>query len=224
MPRIARIVGIGLPHHITQRGNYKQKVFLDDNDRKKYLFWIKEYSHQYDLSLLAYCLMENHVHFIAIPYREDALAKTFNTTHMRYSQYFNRRMNTKGHLWQGRFYSCVLDDKHFISAIRYVERNPVRAGLVQEACEWKWSSASFHIGKEKSEIPLGDIFEILNMSQSEWKEYLSSREEEEMIEQIRKHTLTGRPLGEISFVKELERKFGRRLRALSVGRPRKEQK
>ena len=75
MPRIARIVAVGLPHHITQRGNYRQEVFLDDSDRRQYLFWIQEYSLKYHLSILAYCLMSNHVHFIAIPQEEDSLAK-----------------------------------------------------------------------------------------------------------------------------------------------------
>ncbi|MCL0086503.1 transposase [Thermodesulfovibrionales bacterium] len=116
MPRITRIVAVGLPHHITQRGNYRQNVFLDDNDRKHYLSWIHEYSTTYSLSLLAYCLMDNHVHFIAIPKREDSLAKTFNTSHIRYSHYFNKKIKTTGHLWQGRFYSCILDEPHLVVA------------------------------------------------------------------------------------------------------------
>ena len=86
MPRIARVVAVGIPHHITQRGNYRQDVFLDDSDRRKYLLWIQEYSQKYHLNILAYCLMRNHVHFIAIPQKEDSLARTFNTAHMRYSQ------------------------------------------------------------------------------------------------------------------------------------------
>ena len=82
MPRIARLVAVGLPHHITQRGNYRQDVFLDDSDREKYLSWIQEYSNKYKLDILSYCLMQNHVHFIAVPEKEDSLAKTFNTAHM----------------------------------------------------------------------------------------------------------------------------------------------
>ena len=86
MPRIARVVAVGIPHHITQRGNYRQDVFLDDSDRRKYLLWIQEYSQKYHLNILVYCLMRNHAHFIAIPQKEDSLARTFNTAHMRYSQ------------------------------------------------------------------------------------------------------------------------------------------
>ena len=129
MPRSARTVAVNYPHHITQRGNFRQNVFEDDIDKKNYLAWIEEYSRRYGLTLLSYCLMQNHVHFIAIPHKEDSLARTFNTAHMRYSQYYNKKINTAGHLWQGRFFSCVMDDKHLLAATRYIERNPVRAHL-----------------------------------------------------------------------------------------------
>ncbi len=102
MPRIGRVVAVGLPHHITQRGNYRQDIFSDDSDREKYLEWFREYSNKYELSELGYCLMTNHVHFIVIPNKEDSLAKTFNTTNMRYSQYFNRKRK-KGIYGKGGF-------------------------------------------------------------------------------------------------------------------------
>ena len=95
MPRIGRIVAVGLPQHITQRGNYRQDVFVDDNDRIRYLSWVQEYSQKFSLSILAYCLMQNHVHFIAVPSQEDSLAKTFHTTHIRYSQYFKRNKGVR---------------------------------------------------------------------------------------------------------------------------------
>ena len=103
MPRVARIVAPGYPHHITQRGNYAQEVFPEDSDRQQYLEWIAEYSKKHEVSLLGYCLMGNHVHFIAVPRKDDSLAKTFNAAHMRYSQYINKKRNVRGHLWQGRF-------------------------------------------------------------------------------------------------------------------------
>lgn len=223
MPRIARIVAVELPHHITQRGNYKQKVFSDDNDRRKYLSWIQEYSHKYNLSILVYCLVPNHVHFIAIPHREDSLAKTFNTAHMRYSQYFNKRIQTTGHLWQGRFYSCVLDETHLIVAARYIERNPVRANIIEKPWQWKWSSALAHINKEeKSSLKLTDLFKIIDMSYDSWKQYIDSKEDKKELDNIRTHTLTGRPLGTMTFIEELEKRFDRRLVALPKGRPKKE--
>jgi putative transposase len=196
MTRIARVVAVGLPHHITQRGNYKQPVFRNSYDRKLYLSWIEEYSNKYSLKILAFCLMINHVHFIAIPERENALAKVFNITHMRYSQYFNRTKNLTGHLWQGRFYSCVLDEPHFIASIRYVERNPVRANLVKNPWEWSWSSASSHINQQaKSLIKLYDVSKLINFTDDSWREYICSEDNPKIIDNIRKHSLTGVPLG-----------------------------
>jgi len=221
MPRIARVVAVGLPHHITQRGNYGRKVFLDDGDRKRYLSWIQEYSRKYNLSILAFCLMPNHVHFLVIPRAEDSLAKTFNVAHMCYSQYLNKKVNANGHLWQGRFYSCVLDERHLIAAARYIERNPMRANIVKEPWKWKWSSASAHINKGKSLIKLNDLFEIIEMSNDAWREYISSEENKIILDEIRTHTYTGRPLGEGSFIENLEKRFGKRLLALPRGRPRK---
>lgn len=222
MPRIARVVAVGLPHHITQRGNYQQDVFLEASDRHKYLNWIGEYSLEYGLSILAYCLMQNHVHFIAIPEKEDSLANVFNTTHMRYSQYFNKKLNRRGHLWQGRFYSCVLDEPHLILAVRYAERNPVRAGLVENPWQWPWSSAIAHSkGQKDSLVNPGDLLNIIGMSNESWKKYIDLGEEKNLLQDIRKYTLAGRPLGTTIFVETLEKKFGRELCVPQMGRPKK---
>jgi len=168
MPRIARVVGIGLPHHITQRGNYRQEVFTEDSEREQYLRFISEYSRRFGSRILSYCLMPNHVHFIAVPLNENSLAKTFNSAHMRYSQYFNRKRKMAGHLWQGRFYSCVLDESHLILAAKYIERNSVRAGLVEKPWEWKWSSASEHTKHGISRLKLIDLFKYIDMDPSSW--------------------------------------------------------
>ncbi|MEA3368904.1 MAG: transposase [Candidatus Ratteibacteria bacterium] len=219
MPRIARVVIPGYPHHITQRGNYKQKTFSDDVDYEQYLKWLSKYCVDYKLSILAYCLMLNHVHLIAIPHKEDSLARTFNTCHMRYSQYYNTKQNQKGHLWQGRFYSCVLDEYHLYEAIRYVENNPVRAKIAKKAEKWKWSSAKAHLNKGKSILELekaGDYIAV-----SDWKQYLVEREDEAVIDKIKSNTLTGRPSGKDLFVGKIEKMFGKRLRPLPEGRPRK---
>ncbi len=172
------------------------------------------------IELLAYCLMQNHVHFIAIPNKEDSFAKTFNSAHMRYSQYFNKKIKARGHLWQGRFYSCILDQPHLLMAAKYIERNPVRSGLAKKPWEWKWSSAAYHTGRENSLLALGDLFKLADMSSDSWKQYIDSKEEGNALEAIRRHTFTGRPIGTIAFVKKLEEKFGRRLLALPRGRPR----
>jgi putative transposase len=137
MARIARAVAVEYPHHITQRGNYRQTVFKSAKDYPLYLSWLKAYAEKYFVRIWAYCLMSNHVHYIAVPMQSVSFARTFNTLHMRYSQYINKRENAAGHLWQGRFYSCALDETHLYAAVRYIENNPVRAGIVDKAEEYR---------------------------------------------------------------------------------------
>jgi putative transposase len=222
MPRIARVVAKGYPHHVTQRGNYKQPVFENDNDYIQYLEWLKDYAKKYSLNIWAYCLMANHVHFICVPKEEDSLARTFNMLHMRYAQYINQRKQVCGHLWQGRFYSCILDERHLYSAVRYVENNPVRVGIVRKPQRYRWSSASSHVDKKKDTVLSQDCY--LESEIEDWSEYLREKDDEQIVMSIRKCSMTGRPCGSDSFVKKLESLFGRRLKALPWGRPRKNDK
>jgi len=225
MSRIARIVVPGMPHHITQKGNYQQDIFIDDADRKRYLSLVEEYIKKYGVSLLSYCLMSNHVHYIAIPKEKDSLAKAFKNAHMRYSQYFNKKVGVFGHLWQGRFYSCVLDDIHLMRTARYIERNPVRAGLRNKPWDWKWSSATSHINNGNGMIiKLGDLFFIIDMTREKWRLYIEEQEDNKEIEKIKQYTMTGRPLGAEEFILKLERRLGRKLRVRLRGRPAKSRK
>jgi len=219
MPRIARIVAVGYPHHITQRGNYRQRVFQNDVDYLQYLLWLKEYSKKYSFDIWAYCLMSNHVHFIGVPRKEDTLSRTFNTLHMRYSQYINRRQKASGHLWQGRFYSTILDDVHLYAAVKYVENNPVRARLVKKAEEYPWSSVKEHLGISTSCVVTKKFYLLEEIDN--WRKYLIETENEVLIQDIRKGSMTGRPCGSDSFIQKLEKRFGRRLKALPHGRPAK---
>ena len=219
MPRMARVVVGGLPYHVTQRGNYGQRVFDDDDDRRKYLTWLRSYSQSSGLSIWAYCLMTNHVHFVAVPNeeKENALARTFNRLHMRYAQYLNSKRKRRGHLWQGRFYSCPLDGRHLWSAVKHVERNPVRARLVSEAAEYEWSSARAHIAMTADSVlspgcPLVD--EIPN-----WADYLASPDDELSLRELRIATRTGRPAGGESFTRRISEIVGRNLTLRPRGRP-----
>ena len=219
MARIARIIIPNIPHHVTQRGNYRQIVFDTNNDRVQYLSWIKEYSEKYGVKVWAYCLMDNHVHFIVVPSGADSLAKTFNYVHMRYSQYYNEKIGQRGHLWQGRFYSCPLDDAHLYTSIRYVERNPVRAGIVEKAEDYAWSSAASHVQGIDNSVLSKDLPLIKTIDN--WSKYLDIAEEEGMLNQIRECTSTGRPAGDEIFGARLEELLGRALRPKAIGRPRK---
>jgi REP element-mobilizing transposase RayT len=145
MARLPRVVVVDVAHHVTQRGNARQVVFESDTDRVTYLELLQESSSVHRLSLLGYCLMSNHVHLIAVPRVAAALAQSLKHTHGRYASYWNARGPSSGHVWQGRFYSCPLDDSHLWQALRYVELNPVRAGLIVAPEQWQWSSARAHV-------------------------------------------------------------------------------
>lgn len=217
MPRIARLVLPDYPHHVTQRGNYQQTVFNIEKDYKYYLSLFKKYAEEHSLSILSFCLMPNHVHFICIPAGKDSLANTFKITHMLYAQYSNKRNNLKGHLWQGRFFSSILDEKYLYAAVRYVENNPVRAGLVEKPWDWKWSSARTHAAGEDSVLPLGDISQFIEIKN--WTDYLTQFEDKKLIKTFKKNTLVGRPSGDINFVVHLEKILGVKLMPSKRGRP-----
>ena len=129
---MARVVVPGEPHHITQRGNNRQDVFFTDEDRRFYLETLKERSERYGVKILGYCLMTNHVHLVAVPRAAESLSKGIGGTHLQYARYVNRLHGRSGHLWQGRFFSIPLDAAHAVFAVRYVERNPVRARMVRK--------------------------------------------------------------------------------------------
>lgn len=205
---------------MTQRGNFKQETFLTEEDREQYIEWLALYARQFGTQLWAWCLMTNHVHFVAVPEREDSLAQTFNRTHQRYSLHLNKRLKRCGHLWQGRFFSCPLDEGHAYLAVRYVERNPLRAGLVVEPEEYVWGSARGHVYRCPDPLVTpGNPFE---RSIPDWKAYLSEGESDEWRAALKRATLTGRPMGSDRFVERLEATAGRRLRALPRGRPKKD--
>ena len=219
MPRIARIVVPDLPHHITQRGNRRQDVFFEDTDRRKFLSLLHEYAVRHGLAIHAYCLMTNHVHLIATPRTEQSLSRTLKPVHLRYTQHLNWTHGLSGRLWQGRFFSCPLDEEHFLTAVRYVERNPVRAGLVAKAEEYPWSSAAAHCGSRGDSL-ITDT-QVLSEQIGDWSEWLRGEEDEQLVSALRHNTRTGRPLGSESFLDRFEQLLGRVVRRQKAGRPRK---
>ena len=145
---MARVVVPGIPHHVTQRGNRRQDTFFRDADYREYLYHMAEWCNRCGVEVWAYCLMRNHVHLIVVPESEDGLRRAIGEAHRRYTRYVNFREGWKGHLWQGRFASFPMDEEWLIAAARYVELNPVRAGLVRRAGEYRWSSALAHLSGE----------------------------------------------------------------------------
>jgi putative transposase len=220
MARLARVEVLETPHHVTQRGNARRTVFESDNDRLAYLSTVGQYARKRGLSVRGYCLMPNHVHLVVVPLRRDAMARGLRDAHGRYASYLNARQGADGHVWQGRYYSCPMDEAHLWNALRYIERNPVRAGLVQRPEDWAWSSARAHLcGVHDGFTELGEW--ASHWTAADWREFLGmpSREADEA---IRSSTHGGRPLGSAEFVERLERQTGRRLTARKGGRPKKQ--
>ena len=213
MPRTARVIIPGIPHHVIQRGNRRQSVFFNDQDRIEYLRILKEQGQRFSVSFWAYCLMDNHVHLIAVPDTKDSLAQAIGQTHRQYTRRINFREGWRGYLWQGRFASYPLDETYVYAAVRYVERNPTRAGIVQKAEDYLWSSAKAHVHKIKDPL-IDDCFLVDEIK--DWSQFLL-KESEENKAQIEMHARTGRPLGSGEFIKKMEMAFNRILHKRKPG-------
>lgn len=205
MPRVARIVIPGIPHHVTQRGTNRQTVFLSQADRKVYLELLRENCGQTGVRVLSYCLMPNHIHLVAVPQEEHGLAVVLRRTHGRYAQYFNARKQRCGHLWQNRFYSCPLERAHLWNALSYVERNPVRARMTVRPEEFEWSSAAAHLtGKDRSRMLGMDFWREVG-GEVFWADLLGQDEGERFRTDFRRATYAGKALGSKEFGGELRR-------------------
>ena len=197
MPRIARIVLPNTPHHVTQRGNRRQKTFFNQSDYKVYLNLLFKWADYFQVNIDAYCLMPNHVHLILRPSNLTGMTNAMREIHRSYTLTINRRYGWQGCLWQGRFFSVPLDEEHFENAIRYVELNPVRAHIVTDPTKYPWSSAAHR-----------------NTSSCFYDKPLN-------LNVIRKMTTSGRPECSDSFAKEILNKTGVNILRKKVGRPHK---
>jgi putative transposase len=222
MPRVARTVFAHHPHHITQRGNRGEDVFFDAEDRAIYLAWLGEYAAKFKVEVVAYCLMTNHIHLILIPTTEDGLQKLLKPLHMRYAQRLNRLRGQQGHVWQGRYFSSVLDNDYFRAALRYIERNPVRAGMVKKAENYEWSSAAGHCALAKDNfLKRQPAWRKTFADINDWSGWLSELDEDEKLLVLRRYTMMGLPCGSEKFIRKIEKRAGRNLRANPIGRPKK---
>jgi len=215
MPRIARIVIPGIPYHLAQRGNRRQQVFFENNDYAFYLHLLRKHGYESGVQFWAYCLMPNHVHLIAVPEKPESLANAMSIADRKYAQATNLKHDWTGSLWQGRFFSCPLDHAHLLAATRYVERNPVRSGMVSLPAEYVWSSAYSHINDSPDPL-ISDS--VLMEEITDWATFIGQEENEETLQRLREFTSTGRPLGNADFVERLENISGRRLTKKPAGR------
>ena len=219
MARLSRLVIPGYPHHVTQRGVRSIDIFSSDEDRYAYLNFMAEESERFGLSFLAWCLMNNHVHLIVVPEKESSLARAIGEAHRRYSRMKNFNEGVRGYLFQGRFGSCVLDEPHLLAAARYVELNPVKAGLAEYAWDYPWSSCRFHSRQTETDLLVHEA--TLPEMVDDWKSFLH-QEDLEAQDRVLKGTRTGRPVGSTDFVSKLEAMSSRILHPGMPGRPRKD--
>ncbi len=218
MARLARIVLPGVPHYVTQRGNRRQVVFFNDDDYQAYKDLLAEFCGRAGVAVWSYCLMPNQVHLILVPGDEDGLRRGLGEAHRRYTRRVNQREDWRGHLWQERFQSFAMDRRWLIACTRYVARAPVDAGLVRQPEDWPWSSAGAHLSVEPDGlVDRGGLAGIAG----DWTSLLATPVDTADVDDLLRHSRTGRPAGDEAFLAEWERRLGRTLRPRSVGRPRK---
>jgi putative transposase len=203
MPRIARIIGVGYPHHIVQRGNNRERVFLDPGDYERYLSFLSKYSEEKEASVLAYCLMPNHIHLLVRPSEVEALPKMMQGITLCYSKHFNGE-NGDSYLW---------------TVSKYIENNPVRAGIVKRPEDYPYSSANAHLLGRKDPLLKEPLFDKSELT--EYRRFIRLEEDKKITEEIRKQTRLGKPLGDGGFLNTLSERLGRSLSFRPQGRPRK---
>jgi putative transposase len=218
MARLSRVVLPGCWHHATQRGNRRQTVFFEDSDRLFYIDRLREYCSRDRVKIVGHCLMTNHVHLVLVPESDTGLARALGRTHNDYARWLNFKRRATGHVWQNRFFSCPLDEAHQWHALRYVERNPVRAGMVEDAADWPWSSAVAHI----SGIDPHRLIDSTDWRDcwtfDAWREELNRLDDDAPhIDSLRRATRTGRPAGSADFVHRAEAALGRTLHLAKRG-------
>ncbi len=206
MPRTARMVAVDVPHHVTLRGNNREQVFFQPEDYQFYLSLLKSYLREFNVEMIGFSLMPNHVHEILIPHEKDSLARALGRIHSRYAQYINLSLGRKGHLWQERYFSCPLDLLHLWRALSYVERNPVRAGLVERAWDYPWSSATAHVSGRDSTGLLSMKLWKSAFTPSEWRRMLD-QDDDPNLSRRKRATLRGQPLGSKGFMRKIEIKM-----------------
>ena len=213
MARLTRIVVPDLPHHVTQRGNRREALFLFDDDYALYRDLLAERCRANGVACWAYCLMPNHVHLILTPSTPEGLSRAVGEAHRRYTAYFNARARVTGHLFQGRFASAAMDEDHLLAAVRYLALNPVRAGLARHAADWPHASVPAHLAARDDgfvEVAplLGRVARFADLCDAGSAELPASAFES---------ANNGRPMGSPDFLDRIEAKLGRAVKPAKRG-------
>jgi len=209
MARQARVVFPNIPHHVTQRGNRRERIFFEPGDEQVYLDTLSAQLSRFHVTCWSYCLMPNHVHLILVPEDETGLARAVGEAHRRYTTFVGVRSRWMGHLFQGRYGSVAMDEDHLMAALRYVAMNPVKAGLVAHPEDWEWSSTRAHIlGQDTNYVSVAPALSRVG----DFAAYLKDAPEtDSRWADILKAEFIGRPVGAKAWIENLEAASGRKL-------------
>lgn len=225
MARLPRISPIGIPVHLIQRGNNRQACFVSDEDHGVYAGWLKEYAQKYKVEIHAWVMMTNHVHLLCTPRQEGGVSKMMQSLGRRYVQYFNFEYRRSGTLWEGRFKSCLIqEERYLLEVYRYIELNPVRAEMVTDPGEYRWSSYQINgLGRISDLCTPHHEYLCLGKDVSDrrqnYRVFLSHHVDGELLKEIRDNTQKGMAVGNDRFKEEIETMTGRRLKSKKRGRP-----
>jgi len=214
-----------MPQHVIQRGNNRQVCFADEQDFTAYAGWLKGYSKKYQVDIHAWVLMTNHVHLLCTPRGQNAVSHMMQSLGRHYVRYFNFSYKRTGTLWEGRFKSCLVQEEtYLIQLYRYIELNPVRAGMVEQPSDYVWSSYPINaLGKVSELCTPHAVYLALgkdaNERQASYRELFKHHVDGKLLEDIRLAVNKGMALGSERFKTEIESLSGRRMTAKKMGRP-----
>jgi len=225
MARLPRLTVPGYPHHVIQRGNNRQPIFVDSKDRERFLALLAENATRFRVAIHAYVLMDNHFHLLGTPEAVDGLPRMMQAVGRTYVRYFNDRHGRTGTLWEGRYRSTLIEtDRYLLACMVYLDLNPVRAGLVRQAGEFPWSSHGHYIGHRHDKLitPHPLVWTLGNTPFSREAAYADLVRAGVSAEQqvaLTDSALRGWALGGAGFVAELEKQTDRRPNQMPAGRP-----
>ena len=228
MARLPRLGPAGIPQHVIQRGNNRQACFHAEQDLIAYAGWLKQYSREFDVQVHAWVFMTNHVHLLTTPLSDNGVSNMMQALGRMYVRYFNREYRRSGTLWEGRYKSCLVQaEDYLLQCYRYIELNPVRAGMIKDPADYYWSSYAFNgLGKESSLITAHPQYTALGrypkQRRERYRALFKHHLDGPMVEQIRKSLNKGLALGNDRFKTQLEQRFARRVTEVPRGRPRLE--
>jgi putative transposase len=229
MGRLPRAIDDGLVYHALNRGNNRQEIFSDDGDRQSFLEALDRTRSRYPFRLLGYCLMSNHFHLLVRPDAGQSISRILQSLTVAHTWQYHKRHGSSGHVWQGRFKSPVIqDDEHLLMVLRYIEANPLRAGLVTDLGDYPWSSYPHHgMGRDDPLLSPFPQWEQLGRTEGarrrRWRAKLCAAQRQGELTAIRDSLRSGRPLGEPAWVERIAKRLHIDLQPRPRGRPRKDE-